>query len=183
MNGRFFDSVTHLGSDFMYKCGCTRTLVAIQKTISEIHSAHSLFNITLMNSSKSLFPTRDKQVPRKAKAFWSCASLPKLNLDQPHISVTVYLDNIKTLIRFRQQPPKLLLSHLLGIQKHHHPNVQVTSTARASGRNRDPSQCPAPIDIVGMSMPNLSTHIASAHRQADPNPLSFNRENPQGSLI
>lgn len=79
-----------------------------------------------MNSSTSLSPTRDKQVPGKAKVFWSCASLPKVNLDQPHRSVTMHLDNLKPLIRFLQQSLKLLLSPLLRIQNYHHPNVQLT---------------------------------------------------------
>ncbi len=57
------------------------------------------------------------------------------------------------------------------------------STARVFGRDLDPSQCPEPIAIVGMGMPNLSTHIPSAHRQAGPNSLGFDDESSQASLI
>ena len=57
------------------------------------------------------------------------------------------------------------------------------SKARVFGRDPDPSQCPEPIAIVGMGMPNLSTYIASAYRQAHPNALGFDNEGSEASLI
>ena len=54
------------------------------------------------------------------------------------------------------------------------------STAKVFGRDPDLCQCPEPIAIVGMGMPSLSMHIASANRQAGLGSLGFDVKNSLG---
>lgn len=75
-----------------------------------------------------------RNAEKSAKAIRSCALLPKLDLDQAYRSVTVHLDNLKSLICVLQQPPKLLLGPLFRIQHYHHPNVQLTQSSLLKSR-------------------------------------------------
>ena len=86
MTGPLLDSVTHL---------YTRTWVAIQNMFRKCHE-FILLNFCSRQSHELIklpFPYSGQTGVEESESLWSCASLPEVNLDQPHRSVTVHLEN------------------------------------------------------------------------------------------